>query len=158
MPRRAKYAKDRPIAGNERDGKLWSTGEPRRYVGDRRVAGGKFETRWFDGARDKVMDEWRQWVADGLREADMVITRVPPRQPRQQEHGKEAGMAQQQQTRHEAPKVMFVITYRGQRSSKSIALYASEDSALRMATALTAALEVTGVDGEYDVNELPVWE
>ena len=148
----ARAAKDRPIAGNSRDGKLWSTNIDRRYIGDRRVAGGKFETRWFNGTREVVIRNWQAWLDEGLREANMVV----PATPRARKG--DGQMAATQQAKQAIPTKMYVITFRGQRSSKSIALYANEDAALRTATALTAALEVTGVDGEYDVTELPVWE
>ena len=53
-------------------------------------------------------------------------------------------------------KTMYVLSFQG-RTKKDVALFEDEEAAMKYAQALEAALDATGMEGSYHVDELPVW-
>ena len=55
------------------------------------------------------------------------------------------------------PETVYLLAFKGQRTSKPVAVYFDMGEAINTQDALTVALDVTGTDGEYTVEEIPVW-
>ena len=70
---------------------------------------------------------------------------------------KDEQMAQQQQQRKPAQRFMYLLAFQGQRSTKGIAVFESMEQAVDYSDALTVALDATGQEGKYVVDEIPVW-
>ena len=160
------------MAGNTRDGRLFHLGG-NRWLGERRGRGGRFDERRFEGDGKTVTTLWHAWRDEALRESTIVVGPARTRQDvapalgrLERPHGAAGGerkMAERKaatdkvQDASSVPERMFVLQFQGQRSRKDVALFASDDAALQMAEALTVALEAVGMEGEYSVDELPVW-
>ena len=152
------YGKHVIIDGNSRDGALFSTGN-KTFLGTRRIRGGKFEERKFAGKEWQVKQEWREWRDETVKKESIIVEcrqKKQPQKPKKEEVP--VAMAVKEQPTRQNEKSMFVLTFHGQRSTKNVALFDGEEAALRMASALTVALDASGMDGEYDVAELPVWQ
>ena len=148
----------RPIAGNTRDGRLYTTRVPNRFEGERRTVGGRFETRLFSGKREQCRAEWEAWRDEALSAANIHVE--PPRKAQGKTETTEtntevADMPKKAEKKEE--RRMYVLTFRGQRSARDVALFEGEDAALRMAEALEVALDATSTEGGYEINELPIW-
>lgn len=55
------------------------------------------------------------------------------------------------------PDAVYLLAFKGQRTSKPLAAYLDLGEAISMQDALTVALDVQGLEGEYTVDEIPVW-
>ena len=55
------------------------------------------------------------------------------------------------------PETVYLLAFKGQRTSKPVAVYLDMGEAINTQDALTVALDVTGTEGEYTVEEIPVW-
>lgn len=63
------------IDGDTRNGALFAESAS-RYVGTRRIAGGKFEERVFDGVREwQAKKEWREWRDETVKRETIHIDR-----------------------------------------------------------------------------------
>lgn len=162
------------IAGNQRTGRLMAVGGG-MYLGERLAKGGKFETRQFKGTRGNVMPEWEEW-RDEVAE-DAFIRRHVKKRDRggcgEAAHVTVAEEAAVCAERGEAELAangkadvkaegrsqtfMYVLAFHGQRTSKAIAAFDRMEDAIDMSDALTVALDATGMEGKYVVDELPVW-
>lgn len=160
------------VAGNTRQGRLIATGT-HSWEGERLVAGGKFETRkWEGGTRAQVRQEWLDWRAEGLAGATLHVDKV---QARQAARATAAGMVKEDKVEEvkettraaetddkaagEPGKACaYVLVYQaGPRTRRNVAVLDTFDAAAQMADALGVALEAQGMKGAYDVDELPVW-
>lgn len=139
------------VAGNTRYGRLIKTGQ-HTYEGERINAGGKFETRKFSGSERDVHTEWADWRQKGVNAATLHIEKVQARQA--EKATKEEKVAE---TKKDAKKeTMFVLSFQG-RQKKDVALFDDMEAAMKYAEALEVALDATGMEGSYHVDELPVW-
>ena len=142
------------IAGNTRYGRLIRVGQ-HTYEGERVNAGGKFETRKFAGSELDVRREWAEWRQRGVDAATIHVEKVQARQASRatvKEQEKEQIVTDKKQER----KTMYVLSFQG-RTKKDVALFEDEEAAMKYAQALEAALDATGMEGSYHVDELPVW-
>ena len=142
------------IAGNTRYGRLIRVGQ-HTYEGERISAGGKFETRKFAGSELDVRKEWAEWRQRGVDAATIHVEKVQARQASRataKEQEKEQTVTDKKQDR----KTMYVLSFQG-RTKKDVALFEDEEAAMKYAQALEAALDATGMEGSYHVDELPVW-
>jgi hypothetical protein len=148
----------RPIAGNSRDGRLYTTGTPNRYEGERRTVGGRFERRTFSGKRERCMAEWHEWRDESLQEANIHVETRRRQRAEARPETKEETMPATKAEKKGTDRKMYVLTFRGQRTCKDVALFEGEEAAFRMAEALEVALDATSTEGGYEVSELPIWE
>lgn len=113
-------------------------------------------------------EEWNQAVNDARVERLRERAEAGKNEPEMITEKKEEQMAQKT-TREDAtmetsshigpmamPKSVYVLSYRNGRTSKLVAAYLTDAAALDMAEALGVALEVSGAEGEYTVDELQV--
>lgn len=137
------------VAGNTRYGRLIRTGQ-HTFEGERINAGGKFDTRKFSGAAKDVQAEWEAWRQKGIDAATIHVEKVQARQAAR------ATVKEEKKVTEAKQKVMYVLSFQG-RQKKDVALFEDEESAMRYAEALEAALDATGMEGSYHVDMLPVW-
>jgi len=88
--------------------------------------------------------------------ADTKDSGRKPRRDVGADRSEEKGEGMAKQATVPALEKVYVLSYRNGRVSKLVAAYLSDTDALEMADALGTALEVSGADGEYTVDELPV--
>lgn len=148
-------AGETPVAGNTRTGRLFHLGSG-NWLGERIAKGGRFDTRkFFDMNKHDAIIAWEEWRSEKEEEALIKLDR--------KRKAKEAGTMPIEEKAKTATKVpagtkkVSLLVFKGGRQQKVIAAYTDGDSALKMATALEAAAEATGLDGEYEVDEVPLW-
>lgn len=139
------------VAGNTRYGRLIEVGA-HTFEGERINAGGKFESRKFSGSQANVHEEWAEWRQRGIDAATLHIEKVQARQA--EKATKEEMVAESKKDAKRAS--MFVLSFQG-RQKKDVALFEDMESAMKYAEALEVALDATGMEGSYHVDELPVW-
>lgn len=131
----------------------WADGEDPEMMGVRLRTRGEELGQQINDAR---VERLRERAEAGKNEPEMITEK------------KEEPMAQKT-TREDAtmetsshigpmamPKRVYVLSYRNGRTSKLVAAYLTDAAALDMAEALGVALEVSGAEGEYTVDELQV--
>lgn len=149
------------IAGNTRYGRLVRTGQ-HTYEGERINAGGKFEARKFSGSEKDVRERWQLWRQQGIDAAILYVENAMARHAAEADAREEKG---EQVTKNDSAQAapskqgpeMYVLTFHGQRTTKNVALFSDMDAALQYAQALEVALDATGMEGTYHVDNLPVW-
>ena len=155
---------ERPIAGNTNDGRLYTTGVCKCYIGERRLGNGKFETRQFDMSRADAVAAWNEWRAEIADDLDVTATaeeEVVEVTETVETHEEADVAAKTQPTKAQPVRTkqdpMYILSFKANRMQKVVAAFKDMDTALRMAESLTVALDVTGQDGEYDVTDVEVW-
>jgi len=162
-----RHSAERPIAGNTSEGRLYTTGVYKCYIGERRLGNGKFETKQFNMSRADATAAWNEWRAEleeleestdvtYVTEDKTVETEEAVDMHEETEVAAKTQPAKTQPTRAKQEQ-MYVLSFKANRVMKTIAAFHDMDTALRMAEALTAALDVAGQDGEYDVSDIEVW-
>lgn len=155
------------IAVNRKTGRLFCLG-PNLFEGERLTKGGKWETRRFSEARNQALFDWHQWQKEVEQETFIQVSkteRPTAKRPtaktktvptRKAPAKKESDMATRTTNKREQ-KFVYLLSFQGQRSTKAVAVFQKMDSAIDMSDALTVALDVTGQEGKYVVDELPIW-
>lgn len=145
------------IAGNTKDGRLFrlhnnSNNGEATFEGERRIAGGKYETRRFIGKEADVRRQWKTWQIDARHEAAITIDKKAAPKPPQKE------VPQLTTTKKdEGPKEVYVLAFVDAYEKRTdIGAYLDMDKAADMVDALTVAAKATGQKGEYDVFKLDV--
>lgn len=158
------------VSGNQKTGRLMQVGGE-QYVGERMNKGGRLEEKKFQGRRAAVLISWQAWKEETADKAFIRSKRSQLREQFDQENAeimteilqeksrskKDEQMAQQQQQRKPAQRFMYLLAFQGQRSTKGIAVFESMEQAVDYSDALTVALDATGQEGKYVVDEIPVW-
>lgn len=147
------------VAGNTRTGRLFHLGSG-NWEGERLAKGGRFETRkWFDMGKSDALKRWEEWRAEGERESMIRVERKTASKQKKVEGAEMNKEAKEEVVEVTKPtdRNVWLLTFTNGRLTKVIAAYEDEDSALRMAAALETAAEVSGMTGEYGVDQAPVW-
>lgn len=147
----------RTVTGNTRTGRLFAIGGG-QYLGERLVAGGRFETRRFTGGRKEARTAWEAWKAEASDGALIRCGRKPAAAPAA-ETREERPMAATEKKGEARPaqRYVYLLAYQQQRTTKGVAVFERMEDAIDMSDALTVALDATGMEGKYTVDELPVW-
>lgn len=144
--------KETVIAGNTKTGRLISVG-PNTYIGERIGPKRQMEQKRFYCSKSQANQMWRDWQEEAKQEAFIRVK--TERKPRQQKEIQDMPTVAKEQVKR--PTVVYLLAFKGQRTSKPVAAYIDFEAAINMQDALTVALDVQGVEGEYTVEEIPVW-
>lgn len=115
------------------------------YEGTATLDGRVYSKKFRCTTREEAIARWEAWQRGKAEQGE----RRPP-----EERG-DAEVAVEKSGK--VPPKMAVIRFSNGRTHKIVAAFADSEKALRMASALDAALEVSGSDGKYDVDEVEVW-
>ena len=165
------------VAGNQKSGRLMHVGGE-QYVGERMVKGGRFQSRKFSGRRAAVLLDWHAWqeetadqayircrrqqlgemVRQEAAEAKIQILKdKAPMKEVEQVTANAQQPKQGQKRRNTEQHFMYLLAFQQQRTTKGVAVYERMEDAIDMSDALTVALDATGMEGKYIVEELPIW-
>lgn len=113
---------------------------------------------WNQAANDVRVERLRKRVAAGRTEPELEMITETKGEPMAQKAPREneTTMTAQQIGPMVTPTRVYVLSYRNGRTSRLVAAYLTDTAALDMAEALGVALEVSGAEGEYTVDELQV--
>ena len=105
-------------------------------------------TQRFRGSKDDVMKRWLNWPRITVETAEK----------KQAEKKEEKAMATASQQKAAAPKTqqLVVLVFVNGRTKKNIGAFTNQQKALDMASALETALEVSGAEGEYQLEEITI--
>ena len=142
------------IGGNTKTGRLISVG-PNTFIGERIGPKRVMESKRFNCKRSQVFQLWKEWQ-DEAKEAAYISVK-PERKPRPKPQPKKEVPAMPTPKQVAKPETVYLLAFKGQRTSKPVAVYFDMGEAINTQDALTVALDVTGTDGEYTVEEIPVW-
>lgn len=146
------------IAGSTKTGRLISVG-PNTFIGERIGPNRVMESKRFNCKRSQIMERWQAWQEEAKQEA--YISVKPDRKPAQpkakQQPVKEQPAMPTPTKQASRPDAVYLLAFKGQRTSKPLAAYLDLGEAISMQDALTVALDVQGLEGEYTVDEIPVW-
>lgn len=144
------------IGGSTKTGRLISVG-PNSFIGERIGPKRVMESKRFNCKRSQVFQRWQEWQEEAKSEA--YITVKPERKPRPkpQPQPKKEVSAMPSPKQVPKPETVYLLAFKGQRTIKPVAVYLDMGEAINTQDALTVALDVTGTEGEYTVEEIPVW-
>lgn len=144
------------IAGSTKTGRLISVG-PNTYIGERIGPRRTMESRRFYCKRSQIVERWKAWQEEAA--PDAFISVKPERKPKPKQKPQPKKEEPQVPTPKQAqkPESVYLLAFKGQRTSKPVAVYFDMGEAINTQDALTVALDVTGTEGEYTVDEIPVW-
>lgn len=100
-------------------------------------------TTRFRGAKDDVIDRWLKWQ------------RLTIEQANEKERKKELAATSKEKVNTNNKKIVVLVFTSG-RTKKIVGAFADSQKALDMASALETALEVSGADGEYNIEEIAI--
>lgn len=146
------------IAGSTKTGRLIAVG-PNMFIGERIGPKRAMESKRFNCKRSQIIERWQAWQEEAKQEA--YISVKPERKPAQPkvkpQPAKEQPAMPTPTKQASRPDAVYLLAFKGQRTSKPVAVYFDMGEAINTQDALTVALDVTGTDGEYTVDEIPVW-
>lgn len=142
------------IAGSTKTGRLISVG-PNTFIGERIGPKRVMESKRFNCKRSQVLQLWKEWQ-DEAKEAAYISVK-PERKPRPKPQPKKEVPAMPTPKQVARPETVYLLAFKGQRTSKPVAVYLDMGEAINTQDALTVSLDVTGTEGEYTVDEIPVW-
>lgn len=165
------------VAGNQKSGRLMQVGGE-RYVGERMAKGGRLESKKFSGKRAAVLLKWQAWCEETADQAyircqrrhfgesfrqglaDYKTKSIRDRAPKKEVEQVATSTQPQKkepQERKQEQRFMYLLAFQQQRTTKGVAIFEHMEDAIDMSDALTVALDATGMEGKYIVEELPVW-
>lgn len=139
------------IAGNTKNGRLISIG-PDSFIGERIGPKRQMESKRFLCRRNEVERQWRAWQEEAKQEAFIAVENTKSKPDKDVKK-----VAASTTNEKKGQTFMYLLSFKAQRSSKPIAVYRTMEDVIDMSDALTLALEVAGTDGNYTVEEVPVW-
>ena len=144
------------IGGNTKTGRLISVG-PNTFIGERIGPKRVMQSKRFNCKRSQVFQAWKEWQDEAKPEAYITVKpeRKPRPKPKPQPKKEVPAMPTPKQVAK--PETVYLLAFKGQRTSKPVAVYLDMGEAINTQDALTVALDVTGTGGEFTVEEIPVW-
>lgn len=146
---------ERVIAGNTKTGRLIAVG-PNTFIGERIGPKRTMESKRFNCKRAEIFQLWQAWRDEAKPEA-FISVETRRTKPKQQTKPKPKEEVSPVAAPKQEPKAVYLLAFKGQRSSKPLAVYFDMGEAISMQDALSVALDVQGIEGEYTVDEIPVW-
>lgn len=137
------------IAGSTKTGRLISVG-PNTFIGERIGPRRTMESRRFYCKRSQIVERWKAWQEEAA--PDAFISVKPKQKPQTKKEEPQVPTPKQAQK----PENVYLMTFKDQRTSKPVAVYFDLGEAISMQDALAVSLDVTGTEGEYTVDEIPV--
>lgn len=145
------------LAGNTREGRFIQIGM-NEFEGYRLAEKGKWESKRFFGTRATAQPEWEAWRAESKAAAYLSVPSNKKKDKATgEEEPKETPTVNAPAKPKKAQEYMYLLSYKMQRTSKPVAVFRSMDAAIDASDALTVALDACGMEGKYDVDELPIW-
>ena len=144
--------KETVISGNTKTGRLISVG-PNTFIGERIGPKRTMESKRFYCKRTEIYQLWQAWRDEAKQEA-FITTKKPAKQERKQERKEQPQMPTPQA---KTPENVYLLSFKDQRTTKPLVAYLDMGEAISMQDAMTLVLDVQGLEGEYTVDELPVW-
>ena len=145
------------IAGSTKTGRLISVG-PNSFIGERIGPKRVMESKRFNCKRSQIVERWKAWQEEAKQEAYISVTpERKPAHPKAEQPVKEKPDVPTPTKQASRPDAVYLLAFKGQRTSKPLAAYLDLGEAISMQDALTVALDVQGLEGEYTVDEIPVW-
>ena len=144
------------IAGSTKTGRLIAVG-PNTFIGERIGPRRTMESRRFYCKRSQIVERWKAWQEEAKQEAYISVTPERKPKPKQKPQPKKEEPQVPTPKQAQKPENVYLLAFKGQRTSKPVAVYFDMGEAINTQDALTVALDVTGTEGEYTVEEIPVW-
>lgn len=144
------------IAGSTKTGRLISVG-PNTFIGERVGPKRVMESKRFNCKRSQVFQLWHDWQEEAKAEAFISVKPERKSKPKPQPKPKKEVPAMPTPKQLAKPETVYLLAFKGQRTSKPVAVYLDMEEAINTQDASTVALDVAGYEGEYTVEEIPVW-
>ncbi len=139
------------VMASNGNGSLVRIDHTNTYEGTATVDGKVVKKKFRSTTREEAISRWMSW---------QQCKTSPPKavEEIEEEIGEMAGSKTTSGSKatSEVSK-LSVIKFTSGRSTKIVAAFVDCDKALAMASALDTALEVSGAEGKYDVDEVEVW-
>lgn len=146
--------RNKPIAGNSRDGNLWCDDENGYYGTCYSATTGKMDRKRFPKAdRQKAIAEWTEWCK-GVRTAEYEKMAAHCKLKDEKAAATATKEASNMEKNTTETSNMYVLTVVG---GAPIYWFDSEDKAFAVCDALTAAAESSGFAAKYDVTVIKKW-
>lgn len=145
------------IAGSTKTGRLISVG-PNSFIGERIGPNRVMESKRFNCKRSQIMERWQAWQEEAKQEAYISVTpERKPAQPKAKQPVKEQPAMPTTTKQASRPDAVYLLAFKGQRTSKPVAVYFDMGEAIDMQDSLSVMLDMQGYEGEYTVDEIPVF-
>lgn len=144
------------IAGSTKTGRLISVGH-NTFIGERIGPKRVMESKRFNCKRSQVFQAWKEWQDEAKSEAYISVKpeRKPRPKPKPQPKKEVPAMPTPKQVAK--PETVYLLAFKGQRTSKPVAVYFDMGEAIDMQDSLSVMLDMQGYEGEYTVDEIPVF-